>query len=158
MDMSGEERREGERERERERERRDIFDVIEEMDRRMRRIMEKAFSSMIMDVDEQLYDIERRELKPLTQISETDDEVIVTLDIPCASKESIELKATEDMLFIRARMDRCITLSNVEFENYSKSIRLPARVEPKYARASFRDGILQVRLPKKFEGSEISIE
>ncbi|GEM_PF-359031 len=152
MNMSSERR-----DKEEEGERRDIFDVIEEMDRRMRKIMERAFSSMIMDVDEQLYDIERRELKPLTQISETDEEVIVTLDIPCASKESIELKATEDTLFIRARMDRCITFSNVEFENYSKSVRLPARVEPKYARASFRNGILQVRLPKKFEGTEINI-
>ncbi|MFN4336824.1 MAG: Hsp20/alpha crystallin family protein [Candidatus Nitrosocaldus sp.] len=140
-----------------EREGRDIFDLIEEMDKRMRRIIERTFS-MGMDVDEQLYDIERRELKPLTQISETDDEVIVTLDIPCASRESIELKATEDTLFIKARMDRCITFSNVEFENYSKSIRLPARVEPKHAKASFRNGVLQVRLPKKFEGSEIKIE
>ncbi|MCS6768437.1 MAG: Hsp20/alpha crystallin family protein [Candidatus Nitrosocaldus sp.] len=141
-----------------ERDARDIFDVIEEMDKRMRRIMERAFSSLSMDIDEQLYDMERRELKPLTQISETDDEVIVTLDIPCASKESIEVKATEDTLFIRARMDRCVTFSNVEFENYSKSVRLPARVEPKSARASFRNGVLQVRLPKKFEGSEISVE
>ncbi|MEM0367601.1 MAG: Hsp20/alpha crystallin family protein [Candidatus Nitrosocaldus sp.] len=141
-----------------EREGRDIFDVIEEMDKRMRRIMERALAGISMDVDEQLYDMERKELKPLTQISETDEEVIVTLDIPCASKESIELKATEDTLFIRARMDRCVTFSNVEFENYSKSVRLPARVEPKHARASFRNGVLQVRLPKKFEGNEIKIE
>ncbi len=141
-----------------EREGRDIFDLIEEMDKRMRRIIERTFPSMSMDLDEQLYDIERRELKPLTQINETDDEVIVTLDIPCARRESIELRATEDTLFIRARMDRCVTLSSVEFENYSKSIRLPARVEPKYAKASFRNGVLQVRLPKKFEGSEVKIE
>lgn len=141
-----------------ERDVRDIFDMMEEMDRRMRRMMERAFSSITMDLDEQLYDLERRELKPLTQISETDDEVIVTLDIPCASKDGIELKATEDTLFIRAKMERCVTLSNVEFENYSKSVRLPVKVEPRHAKASFRNGVLQVRLPKKFEGSEIHIE
>ncbi len=131
----------------------DIFDIIDEMDRRMKRLMDRVF----FDIGD-LYDMERRELKPLTQIYETDDEVIVTLDIPCVSKDSIELKATEDTLHIKARMDRCIRISNVEFENYSRSIRLPARVDAKHAKASFKDGILQVRLPKKSEGDEIRIE
>ncbi len=132
----------------------DIFDMIDEMDRRIRRLMDRVFSDTSLD----LYDIEKRELRPLTHIHETDEEVIVTLDLPCASKDSIELKATEDTLYIKARMDRCIRISNIEFENYSKSIRLPARVDARNARASFKDGILQVRLPKKFEGNDIRIE
>jgi|FaiFalFF_MnMetaG_3_1042247.scaffolds.fasta_scaffold00502_4 HSP20 family protein len=132
----------------------DIFDMIDEMDRRIRRLMDRVFSDVSLD----LYDMERRELKPLTQIYETDEEVIVTLDLPCASKDGIELKATEDTLYIKARMDRCVRISNIDFENYSKSIRLPARVDARNAKASFKDGILQVRLPKKFEGSDIRIE
>jgi len=132
----------------------DIFDMIDEMDRRIRRLMDRVFSDVSLD----LYDMERRELKPLTQIYETDEEVIVTLDLPCASKDGIELKATEDTLYIKARMDRCVRISNIDFENYSKSIRLPVRVDARNAKASFKDGILQVRLPKKFEGSDIRIE
>lgn len=132
----------------------DIFDMIDEMDRRIRRLMDRVFSDVNLD----LYDMERRELKPLTQIYETDEEVIVTLDLPCASKDGIELKATEDTLYIKARMDRCVRISNIDFENYSKSIRLPARVDARNAKASFKDGILQVRLPKKFEGNDIRIE
>jgi HSP20 family protein len=132
----------------------DIFDMIDEMDRRIRRLMDRVFSDVSLD----LYDMERRELKPLTQIYETDEEVIVTLDLPCASKDGIELKATEDTLYIKARMNRCVRISNIDFENYSKSIRLPARVDARNAKASFKDGILQVRLPKKFEGSDIRIE
>jgi HSP20 family protein len=132
----------------------DIFDMIDEMDRRIRRLMDRVFSDVSLD----LYDMERRELKPLTQIYETDEEVIVTLDLPCASKDGIELKATEDTLYIKARMDRCVRISNIDFENYSRSIRLPARVDARNAKASFKDGILQVRLPKKFEGNDIRIE
>jgi len=132
----------------------DIFDMIDEMDRRIRRLMDRVFSDVSLD----LYDMERRELKPLTQIYETDEEVIVTLDLPCASKDGIELKATEDTLYIKAKMDRCVRISNIDFENYSKSIRLPTRVDARNARASFKDGILQVRLPKKFEGNDIRIE
>jgi len=132
----------------------DIFDMIDEMDRRIRRLMDRVFSDVSLD----LYDMERRELKPLTQIYETDEEVIVTLDLPCASKDGIELKATEDTLYIKAKMDRCVRISNIDFENYSKSIRLPTRVDARNAKASFKDGILQVRLPKKFEGNDIRIE
>ncbi len=132
----------------------DIFDMIDEMDRRIRRLMDRVFSDVSLD----LYDMERRELKPLTQIYETDEEVIVTLDLPCASKDGIELKATEDTLYIKARMNRCVRISNIDFENYSKSIRLPVRVDARNAKASFKDGILQVRLPKKFEGNDIRIE
>jgi HSP20 family protein len=132
----------------------DIFDMIDEMDRRIRRLMDRVFSDVSLD----LYDMERRELKPLTQIYETDEEVIVTLDLPCASKDGIELKATEDTLYIKARMNRCVRISNIDFENYSRSIRLPARVDARNAKASFKDGILQVRLPKKFEGNDIRIE
>jgi len=132
----------------------DIFDMIDEMDRRIRRLMDRVFSDVNLD----LYDMERRELKPLTQIYETDEEVIVTLDLPCASKDGIELKATEDTLYIKAKMDRCVRISNIDFENYSKSIRLPTRVDARNAKASFKDGILQVRLPKKFEGNDIRIE
>ncbi len=132
----------------------DIFDMIDEMDRRIRRLMDRVFSDVSLD----LYDMERRELKPLTQIYETDEEVIVTLDLPCASKDGIELKATEDTLYIKARMDRCVRISNIDFENYSRSIRLPTRVDARNAKASFKDGILQVRLPKKFEGNDIRIE
>jgi len=132
----------------------DIFDMMDEMDRRMRRLMDRIFADAYSD----LYDMERRELRPLTNITETDDEVIVSIDLPCARKDNIELKATSDTLYIKAKMDRCVRISNVDFEHYSRSIRLPSRVDASNARASFKGGVLQVRLPKKIEGSGINIE
>jgi len=132
----------------------DIFDMMDEMDRRMRRLMDRIFADAYSD----LYDMERRELRPLTHITETDDEVIVSIDLPCARKDNIELKATSDTLFVKAKMDRCVRISDVDFEHYSRSIRLPSRVDASNARASFKDGVLQVRLPKKIEGSGIQIE
>jgi HSP20 family protein len=135
-------------------------DIIEEMEKRMRNIMRGALD---MPFEEELYDIERRELRPLAQITETDEEVIVTVDLPCVLKESIDLKCTADTLTIKAKMSECVRLVHhgrreAEFENYRKSIRLPSTVDPDKAQASFKNGLLQVRLPRKSYGSEVRIE
>ncbi|GIU70821.1 MAG: hypothetical protein KatS3mg003_0300 [Candidatus Nitrosocaldaceae archaeon] len=108
----------------------------------------------------ELYDLEKREIKPLTHIIETEDEVIVTLDLPCISKKDISIKGTEDTLIIKASCNSKIRLPelNTEFNGYSKSIRLPTKVEPRHAKAYFNNGVLQIRLPKKIEGKEIEVD
>ena len=132
---------------------------IDRIERIMRMIDETIDRLMASDLNE-FYDIEKRELKPLTQIIETEDEVIVSLDLPCASKDNLEVKGTEDMLVIRAKMSNKVRIEdlNTEFDCYSKNIRLPSKVDPRRASARFSNGVLQVRLPKKNEGREINVE
>lgn len=136
-------------------------DIIEEINRKIRNIMRSALE--LSPLEEELYDLERRELRPLTQITETDDQIIVRVDLPCVRKEDIDLKSTEDTITIKAKMTECVRLLHhdkreVEFENYRKSIKLPNTVDPTKAQASFKNGVLEVTLPKKLYGSEISIE
>lgn len=136
-------------------------DIIDEINRRMRRIMRSAME--LSPLEEELYDIERRELRPLAQITETDDQIIVSVDLPCVTKESIELKSTEYTITIKAKMTECVRLvqygqREVEFETYRIGIKLPTTVDPTKAQASFKNGVLQIKLPKKSYGSEISIE
>ncbi len=122
------------------------------------RKMDEIMTFLLNDVE--LYDLERKEIKPLTHIIETEDEVIVTLDLPCISKKDISIKSTEDTLIIKAKCNNKIRLPDIdaEFSCYSKSIKLPIKVEPRYAKAYFNHGVLQIRLPKKLEGKEIEVE
>jgi HSP20 family protein len=127
--------------------------------------MRDAIRSMIepYSIEEEFYDIERRELRPLAEITETAEEIIVRIDLPCVTKENIDLKCTDDTLTIRAKMAECVRLlqydrKEMEFENYRKTIRMPSTVDPAKAKASFKHGMLEVRLPKKSYGNEISIE
>ena len=140
---------------------RDEVEDIFEVSRRMRSIIRNAFD--FSPLEDELYDLERRELRPLTRITETDDQIIVAVDLPCVAKENVEVKSSEDTLTIRAKMTGCVRLLHhgkreAEFENYRKSIKLPDTVDPTKAQASFKNGVLQVRLPRKRYGSEISIE
>jgi len=135
-------------------------DIVKEI-RRMRNMIRNVLD--LSPFEEEFYDIERRELLPLAQITETPDSIIVDVDLPCVTKENLDVKSTEDTLTIKAKMTECVRLlhhgkKEMEFENYRKTIKLPSTVDPTKAQASFTNGILEVRLPKKFYGSEISIE
>ncbi len=112
---------------------------------------------------EEFYDMENKELRPLTHITETSDDIIVRVDLPCVTKENIDVKSMEDTVTIKAKMTECVRLlhygkKEMEFESYRKTIKLPFTVDPAKAQASFKNGVLVVRLPKKFYGSEISVE
>ncbi|MEM2759946.1 MAG: Hsp20/alpha crystallin family protein [Nitrososphaerales archaeon] len=135
-------------------------DLMSEI-KRMRNVIRNIFE--FPSLEEEFYDIEHKELRPLVQITETSNDVIVSVDLPCVTKENIDLKCTEDTLTIKARMTQCVRLLHydrreMEFENYRKTIKLPNTVDPTKAEASFKNGVLQVRLPKKFYGKDISIE
>jgi len=140
----------------------DTIEVIKEIDRRIQRIMKDSLESSTLF--EFLYDAEKKELVPLTQINETYDELIVKFDLPCVRKEDIDLKCTDDILTVKAQMMKGCRLTpfysskELEFERFRKSIRLPVAVDAKHGKASFKSGVLEIRLPKKSHGSEVSIE
>ncbi|MEM0198977.1 MAG: archaeal heat shock protein Hsp20 [Desulfurococcaceae archaeon] len=95
--------------------------------------------------------IEERE--PLVDVFEKDDEVIVVAEIPGVDKDKIDLKITEDgkTLIIRA--------SNEE-RKYYKEVELPAKVDPDTSRATYKNGVLEVKLKKigKEEGKGFKIK
>ena len=144
-----------------ERRRRSIFEYIDELRSRF----EELFNEFEERFEKPMWDFERRCLEPLTEVRETPTEIIVTVDLPCVRKEDVKLHATENMLTIEALMYRKIKFNKLraiyheaEFQSYHKTVKLPSSVDPENARARFKDGILEVRLPKKYKAYSIKIE
>lgn len=141
-------------------------DLMEEREeskemKRIRSIFDSALE--LSPFEEELYDIEHKELRPLTQISETSDYFVISVDMPCVTKENIDIQCTDDTLTINAKMSKCVRLLNydrkqVEFEHYRQSIKLPGIIDAEKAKASFRNGVLTIKVPKKIHGSSINIE
>jgi len=75
--------------------------------------------------------------KPLIDIVEKENEIYVTAELPGISKGQIILKATDSTLDLKA--------SHGE-RKYSEQIVLPSKVDPHSARATCRNGILEVIL------------
>ncbi len=109
------------------------------------------------------WDIDRKCLDPLVQIRETEDEVIVTADLPCVEKEDIEVSVEDNNLKIRAQTKEELQFERwggvhrrIRFNSFRKNVKLPSQVDPDKADAKFKEGVLTVRLKKK-EGKQIEI-
>jgi len=77
--------------------------------------------------------------------------VRVIAELPGVEKEDIDLRATETSLTISAES---------QHRKYYKELRLPTPVNPKSAKATYRNGVLEVSLPKagRGRGERIPIE
>lgn len=96
----------------------------------------------------------REEREPLVDVIVTDGEVKVIAELPGVEKEDINLHGTEDTL--------TISVDTAE-RKYYREVDLPVKVDPKKAKSSYKNGVLEVTLPAKKEeekpkGEPITIE
>lgn len=135
-------------------------DFFEGLDREIRKTFRALEDEIMRFVNEA--EMSTRCLEPLTRVTETPDEVVVTFDLPGVQKEDIRVVGTERALTVEARcaMKRTWRQSRSlrrEFEKFRKTIDLPAKVDVRSARATYRNGVLEIRLKKQEEGEQIPI-
>ena len=71
--------------------------------------------------------------------------------LPGASKEKIDLRVTEDSLYVDAKAnprEGKYLRREMSTIGRKRDIKLPMEVKPEQVKASFKDGILEVHLPK----------
>ena len=96
----------------------------------------------------------KQEREPLVDIVDRDQEMNVIVELPGVAKEAIKLHGTENKLTISV---------NVPDRKYFKEIDMPVKIDPKKAKTSYKNGVLEVTVPKveeriKPNGEEIKIE
>ncbi len=77
--------------------------------------------------------------EPLVDIIEEKDTVVILAAIPGVKKDDIDLRLTENNLTFSVDSD--------DFEWYDE-LKLPARVNPKEARALYKNGVLEIKVKK----------
>jgi HSP20 family protein len=78
--------------------------------------------------------------EPLVDVFETDREVKVIAELPGAEKEQIHLSGTKRTLTIEVKEKGEV--------KYYKEVDLPSQVDPRGAKSTYKNGILEVTLPK----------
>jgi HSP20 family protein len=96
----------------------------------------------------------REEREPLVDVIQTNGEIHVVVELPGVDKDDIKLHGTEGELTISV---------DVPQRKYYKEIELPAKVKVSEARSLYKNGVLDVTLPKltdekKPKGEPINIE
>ncbi len=90
--------------------------------------------------------------EPLVDVIESDDKISVTAEVPGVKKEDIDLEVTENTLRIKV---------DTKDRKYYKEVELPAEVDPKSAKATYQNGVLDVEIKKlkpKKKGRKVKIE
>jgi HSP20 family protein len=79
------------------------------------------------------------EREPLVDIMETNEDVHVVAELPGVEKTDIKLHGTEDSLTISVDTPQ---------NKYFKEVELPVKVRVKEANSTYKNGVLEVVLPK----------
>lgn len=99
-------------------------------------------------------------LRPTTDISSTDREYTIRLDLPGVSKDDVKVELCGDTLRIRGERrheveDKGRDYHTVEraYGSFQRVLSLPADADGAQARAEFKDGVMTVTLPRKAEAA-----
>jgi HSP20 family protein len=133
-------------------------------------LIEKMLEDTSKTIDNIKYDIEKSIVDytfvPGKDIIETDDSVIVHVDLPGIKKDDIELDLTETKLRVKARFDfeneieqgSYITLSDRKTGFMRRTVRFPKKVLPHEAEAEFDNEVLIVEVPKLEKTESVRVE
>jgi HSP20 family protein len=77
---------------------------------------------------------------PLADVMTTDNEVKVVLELPGVEKKDIKMRGTEDSLIVSVDSPR---------RKFFKKLELPMKVDPKTAKSSYKNGVLEVIIQTK---------
>lgn len=94
---------------------------------------------------------------PELDLYESDTELLVLLDVPGASAESIDVRVIENVLQVRAEQAAAAGYTDVGRGAFERSFELPVAVDPSLAAAALRDGVLEVRLQKRASARRVKI-
>lgn len=105
--------------------------------------------------------------KPLCDVSETPDEVIVVADLAGLVAENIDIEVRNNVLYMRgirseptSAPGRNYHLMEISYGTFEREIPLPARVDAERASAIYDEGFLEIRLPKiaKLPPREVDVD
>jgi HSP20 family protein len=110
---------------------------------------------------------------PAVDVWETDTELVLSFDLPGIPEDKIAVELDDNILTVTGERERTQEHTNDRFYRFerrfgqfSRSVTLPAGIKEKEIKADYKDGVLEIRVPRPEEqkpkriqiGSEGAIE
>lgn len=131
---------------------------FEEMERRFEEFFTRPLSVFGPSWLPRLRMHEISEVTPNVDIFEDSNDVVVKAEMPGMKKEEIEVNLTDDMVTVSGEKKKEEKVEKKDYYRversygtFSRSFRLPKEVKSDKAKATFKDGVLEVRVPKTEE-------
>lgn len=104
---------------------------------------------------------------PNIEMYDRKNEIVLKAELPGVSKEDIDLTITKDSLTLKGEIKKEEEIkeedyyaSERSYGSFTRTIALPAEVDSEKSKAAFKNGVLEIVLPKREEAKpkEIKIE
>jgi HSP20 family protein len=97
---------------------------------------------------------------PPVNITENEDNYILSLAVPGMKKEDLKISLEGSMLIISSQKEEIeekFTRKEFNFYSFTRSFTLPEDVKPEYIEARYEDGLLKLVLPRKEEVKQTTV-
>ena len=101
------------------------------------------------------------EISPSVDILTEGDDIVVKAELPGMKKENVDVHLTEDTITISGEKEKEEKVEKKDYYRYessygsfNRSFSLPAEVQAEKASAKFKDGVLEIRIPKTEEAKK----
>ena len=129
---------------------------------RINRLFDQTLRTFQPEGEEEL---ERGTWAPAVDIHETDDSFVVKADLPGMNKEDIQIDIKDSTLTLKGekKFEQQVSKDNyirVErtYGTFVRSFTLPQNVDPDKIKAKYKDGVLELTIPKKEEAKPKQIK
>lgn len=92
---------------------------------------------------------------PAVDVEETNEEIIVTAEVPGLTEKDFEIELQGQRLIIRGekriqqeKKDRSYYYSECQYGSFSRVIPLPCEIVAEKASAKYKNGVIEIHLPK----------
>lgn len=129
------------------------WDPFKEMED-MTRVMNKIFNCSIIDWPE---DHSNTRWAPAIDVYDEKDKLVVRAEIPGIDKKDIEISVENKHLIIkgeRKKEEKNYVRKEMFYGTFQRVIPAPFEIDEKKMRASYKNGVLEVILPKKERSKE----
>ena len=137
-----------------------LQDLITLQDR-MNRLFEDATQRRARDESTGSDDFERADWIPAADIYETDHEYQIAIDLPGVNRDAVEIDLDENRLVVKGtrRVENSTKhRSERPFGKFLRAFTVPGSVDQTQIGADYKDGVLQLRLPKRIEPKRQKVE
>jgi HSP20 family protein len=121
----------------------------------LRREMDRLFDSFGRDVGWPAEGSRAGALTPSIDVSESEGELKIDVDLPGVEEKDVDVAIADNVLTIkgekkaeREEKKKDFQLVERSYGSFSRSLTLPFAVDPDKAKATFKNGVLSISLPK----------
>ncbi len=136
---------------------RDLLNIRDEVNR--------LFDNFFTGLPERRRGLLEGEWAPSVDVAETDNEVVVTAELPGVKQDDVDITITDDVLTLKGekKEEKEVKEKNYHriersYGSFQRSVSLPAGVQADKAKATYKDGVLHITVPKAEEAKPKQIK